>query len=448
MAPMSVDQHNHLAVRAAAILQANDTGTSIKAAPSLYPHQWSWDAAFIAIGLAHISVDRAVQEMRSLFRGQWKNGMLPHIVYNPDVPADAYFPDATRWDVSNVSPDAPHGVATSGIIQPPMHAIAIRLICDLAEPAQARAIASEFYQPLLDWHRYLISARDPESSGLITIVHPWESGMDNSPRWDGPLARVQVPDGELPAYERRDLAHVSDPGQRPTDAEYDRFMWIVELLKRGGYRVDRIYDELPFRVKDIFSSSILVAANEALIRLADLADGDVDDLPIIESWIDRGRAGLAEQWDPEIEICCDRDVVDGSSIQARTIATFAPLLAGQVTMEARAAFVRMWKSAAFTGNPDLRWPLPASTSPEDPGFQPTRYWRGPVWPVTNWLLWWAWSRIGEETIADELRANALDQVDVAGFAEYMQPFTGEALGSADQSWTAAVVLDWLADQNA
>jgi hypothetical protein len=31
-----------------------------------------------------------------------------------------------------------------------------------------------------------------------------------------------------------------------------------------------------------------------------------------------------------------------------------------------------------------------------------------------------------------------------GFAEYFEPFTGEALGSDDQSWTAAVALDMLA----
>jgi glucosylglycerate hydrolase len=32
------------------------------------------------------------------------------------------------------------------------------------------------------------------------------------------------------------------------------------------------------------------------------------------------------------------------------------------------------------------------------------------------------------------------------FGEYYEPFTGEALGSDDQSWTAAVALDWLADE--
>jgi hypothetical protein len=32
-----------------------------------------------------------------------------------------------------------------------------------------------------------------------------------------------------------------------------------------------------------------------------------------------------------------------------------------------------------------------------------------------------------------------------GFAEYFEPFTGEPLGFDDQSWTATVALDWLAD---
>src|SRR5699024_1703315 len=92
----------------------------------------------------------------------------------------------------------------------------------------------------------------------------------------------------------------------------------------------------------------------------------------------------------------------------------------------------------------LRWPLPPSTSPDDPGFLARCYWRGPVWPVMNWLLWRAWSRAGEEEIADILRAVSLEQIEAIGFAEYADPFTGEALGSADQAWTAAVVLDWLA----
>ena len=48
-----------IAARAAYILRDNSTGLITKAAPTLYPHQWSWDAAFNAIGLATIDLARA-----------------------------------------------------------------------------------------------------------------------------------------------------------------------------------------------------------------------------------------------------------------------------------------------------------------------------------------------------------------------------------------------------
>jgi hypothetical protein len=45
-----------------------------------------------------------------------------------------------------------------------------------------------------------------------------------------------------------------------------------------------------------------------------------------------------------------------------------------------------------------------------------------------------------------MRRESLGQLAGGGFAEYFEPFTGEPLGSAEQSWTAAVALDMLAAQ--
>src|SRR5215210_6116477 len=78
--------------RAAAVLRENDMGGWTRASPTLYPHQWSWDSAFIAIGLAHLDVGRAAGEIRSLLDHQWENGKIPHIVFNPDAPPESYFP--------------------------------------------------------------------------------------------------------------------------------------------------------------------------------------------------------------------------------------------------------------------------------------------------------------------------------------------------------------------
>ena len=64
--------------------------------------------------------------------------------------------------------------------------------------------------------------------------------------------------------------------------------------------------------------------------------------------------------------------------------------------------------------------------------------------MTNWLFSWALERAGAEQAAADLRRTALRQVvEAGGLAEYYEPFTGEVLGTANHSWTAAVVVDWL-----
>ena len=435
-----------LAQRAAAVLRANDLGGWTKAAPALYPHQWSWDAAFIAIGLAHLDPRRALRELETLFAAQWRTGMVPHIVFNPAA-AD-YFPGPDRWDTAALTPNAPQAPQTSGLCQPPVHAIAVRAIWEAAS-RRADAVADEtraairrLYPRLLDWHRYLATARDPEGSGLVTIVHPWESGSDNSPRLDSALAAVTV--GDLPPYTRSDLQHVADPSQRPTMAEYDRYLWLVELLKRARYDDGVIYRNHPFLVKDVFVSGIFVAANDALLELSVVLDAPAEDQMLIAGWIDRGLHGLEERWDAELGLCLDFNLRAGTPLRVRTMAGFAPLIAGHLSDARRSDVTRTLTSSAFLGHARLRWPVLPSTSPEDPAFNPRSYWRGPTWPVVTWLIWWSLLRAGEAEHAERLRTAALEQLADGVFAEYYEPFTGEPLGSPDQSWTAAVALDWLA----
>src|SRR3712207_3811821 len=263
---------HHVNPRATGVLRRNSIRSWTKPAPSLYPHQWSWDSAFIALGLAHIDNRRAARELENLFAGQWATGKVPHIVFDPDAPPKSYFPDAERWNSSELSRDAPSGPHTSGLCQPPVHAIAVRRIWETSggreegRVERARRFLRANYPRLFAWHRYLATARDPEGSGLVTIYHPWESGTDNSPRFDAALRHVEV--GDLPPYTRYDLQHVADPSHRPSDEEYDRYLWLLELLKGASYDEAEIYGAHPFLVKDALFSAILVAANEALLEIA------------------------------------------------------------------------------------------------------------------------------------------------------------------------------------
>src|SRR5215217_9788938 len=74
---------------AAGVLRRNGIKSWTKPAPTLYPHQWSWDSAFIALGLAHVDNRRARDELESLFANQWATGKVPHIVFNPEAPQRA-----------------------------------------------------------------------------------------------------------------------------------------------------------------------------------------------------------------------------------------------------------------------------------------------------------------------------------------------------------------------
>ena len=158
----------------------------------------------------------------------------------------------------------------------------------------------------LAWHRYLAAARDPQGDGLLVIYHPWESGTDNSPRWDAALSRVEV--GDLPAYQRHDLKHVAEPSQRPTHAEYDRYLWLVELLKQAGYDDRRIQARHPFLVGDVLMSAIFAGANKRLADLAEILNRPRNEFLELMGYARRFSDGVLRAWDTDKHLALDLDL--------------------------------------------------------------------------------------------------------------------------------------------
>lgn len=430
---------------ALAVLRLNDLGGWTKPAPRLYPHQWSWDSAFIAIGLAHVDPDRALKELESLFGAQWTDGRVPHIVFNPK--GHDYFPGPERWATAEATVAAPKLPRTSGIVQPPVHAIAALRVVQAVGGQDLLPRMRQLYPKLLAWHRYLATNRDPEGSGLITVVHPWESGTDNSPRWDIPLQAVAV--GDLAPYQRHDLKHVADASERPTQAEYDRYLWLVQLLIEAGYDDRRALPAHPFQVKDTLMTAIFALANDALAKVAALLGVPAGERDQILNWRDRACQGVLAAWDEETGLTLDRNVLTGQLIPVQTCAGLSPVVLPTAPRGTLDRTVSTLFGPSFAGAAGLAEPVVLSTAPGSPGFRPRTYWRGPSWPIVNWLFWYGLRRHGYTAEAANLRAANLRllQREDARFGEYFDPFTAEPLGSLDQSWTAAVALDWLAPES-
>ncbi len=434
-----VENDTALLQRAKEVLQQNWLGAATKPAPRLYPHQWSWDSAFIAMGYAHYSQEQAMQELRSLFRGQWRNGLVPHIVFCQED-CSAYFPGPDYWQAER-SPHAPQDVATSGIIQPPVHATAAWQIYQYASDLEsAKAFLAELYPQLVAWHQYLYRERNPDGDGLIYIRHPWESGQDNSPLWDEALAQIEITPGMLPAYKRVDLNEVSHTN-RPSNLDYDRYVYLLVQARDCGYDEVRIRESCPFVVQDVLFNALLIQANCDLVAIARLLHQDPTPF---EAWAKQTTAALNQKlWNPQQGIYQNYDWVSQKQVSACVAAGFSPLYARVPNAEQAQQMLENLSSEAFCGGSG--WMVP-STSREEPSFCPTRYWRGPIWLNLNWLLYRGLRHYGFDEVGDRLKANSINLVRQSGFYEYFHPDTGEGLGSGDFSWTAALLIDLLMEE--
>ncbi|MEO6456877.1 MAG: trehalase family glycosidase [Chloroflexia bacterium] len=376
---------------------------------------------------------RALNEMHSIFGCQWSNGMLPQIRFlaGPGGEEGNYRPGPSDWGVSP-QVTGPTRLRTSGITQPPIIGMCAYDIFLKFSEAERKAHLDSFLtfsRGLQRFHNWLLSERDHWGENLVLCLHPWETGTDNSPAFD-PLIETThryIEESALPVhlFGGADNTHV--PAEhRPTNRDYFAYFGLLALFKKHDYQQRAIIEESPFLLQDILFNSLLAASLRAHSQLQTQLADMVAEAAGHEQHVSRGQlqaeadnalemyervasAVRRKLWDADAGFFHSYDSRDNRLLQTPTVSGFVPLLSSIASDEQATGLIeRLIDPSQFW----TQVPVP-STSANSPAFDPVRYWSGPSWPVTNWLVIRGLQErqnVGGAALAETLRQSTLRMI--------------------------------------
>ncbi len=153
---------------------------------------WNWDSCFHALGLRHGDPEAAKDQLRIILTHQLPDGMLPDVVHDAGVLASTLDLPLSEQGYG-LPPGWDPGVPMP-LTKPPLIAWAARAIWEKDGDAD---FLEEVYEPVSLALGWWFRTADPEGNGLFGYDHPYSSGLDDSPLWDGG-SPVEAP--ELNAY--------------------------------------------------------------------------------------------------------------------------------------------------------------------------------------------------------------------------------------------------------
>jgi hypothetical protein len=347
--------------------------------PSRYPWQWYWDSCFAAIVWRRFDPGRARRELETLLAAQRPSGFIGHTIFwERPVTLE-------RLPFYNVASRTSFQTET---IQPPLLAWAWRIA--VGDPREEPRIGAQ-----TEW---LLAQRDLEGDGLLWIVQPDESGLDASPKFERVWGwRANAKSG---------------------------FPLLVHRNRRLGFDARRIRDAGGPLLCETLVNTLWSLSLQALGRPS-------------------ATPALVERlWDEKRGLFLDWAEPGGVRPGVVTWSSLAPLALPDLPE----AIGRRLVEEHLLNEDEFLTPIaPPSVAADEPSYEPggnrgpiRRYWRGPTWVNSAWLVWLGLRRLGYTEAAERLANGVIGAVERGGLREYYDPRTGTGLGARDFAWSALV----------
>lgn len=371
-------------------------GKSIFILPSRkkYKHQWFWDACFHSIIASHFSPLQARREIKTVLEGQWHNGKIPHIIYRGKGRKKM------DWGTKNKS--------TSSLTQPPMIAYAA---WNYYQKTGDEKFLIDVKYRLDKYYKWLKFYRDPDDTGLVSVIHPWETGEDDLPCWD-------IAHG---------LKHYSK------SVLHDRKYWLVDQYQKVSFNDHRFLKKDYFNVKSVLFNSVYLKNLECMKSIFETLKFDAS---FYEEEYERTRKAIKKYMWSEADSMYYPLYGGMKKIKIKTCESFIPLFAEVPTKTQAKKLVEkhLLNEKKFW----LNYPVPTITASNNE-FNPRTYWRGSTWININWFIINGLRNYKFYSLANTLKRKTIKLVEEQGFHEFFNPLTGKGLGPNDFAWSALVI---------
>lgn len=386
-----------------------------KPSPGTYPFQYFWDTCFHVYILTSLGEhDMAKKHIRSLFLLQEEDGFVGHILYWKHP-----FP-ARPTDILQLKPASllkltqPHMTA---LVQPPLVAQAVKRIY---RHIKDKAFLREMLPKLKRYYKWLMHHRDFEQEGLLSIISPYESGMDWKASFDPVLNYDKGKAGAM---------------------LFLKVMWLEMGNFRRGYNLEKLYEQDKFIVKDTAFNTLYVLN---LLALADLCAevGDAEERLFRMKAQQCSESIMRYMYNADDQAFYDLAGHNLEQLKIATATIFFPVVLPTVSDAVCKAVLErhLFSKDGF----HVPFPVP-SLSTNEPAFDPGQsvyIWRGPTWVMFNWFMHRFLLQKGYRQEAAELLLSVKKLISGSGFREYYNPFSGAGYGAHSFTWSG-LVLDMI-----
>ena len=326
-----------------------------------YYNQFFWDSAFQAISLLWLNNDElAESELKNFILNQWQNGMIPYELF-------IFKTNGREWMESDF--------LTTAATQPPVLSISIM---EIFKKFGNKSFLSFFYEPLLKYEKWLWKYRDIAKRGLSYCYHIWETGCDNSPKYDS-ITRNRL----------------LDPPVEGVD--FNVFIYILR---------------------------------KTLIEMADI-------LGINPPSYLAERAGMTKSamnnimLDQSNSFYYDVYAGENNKIRVKVFSGIFPLITDIPEPSIRNELTDSYLLSEKEFNSPC--PIP-SVSISEPCFNSNDFWRGSNWPNITWLIIYGVKKYNSEAASIILNKYLNTSVKSNMCYEYYDSITGEGAGLPFQGW--------------